>query len=89
MAFGWLKFLDIYKFRLLCITHKAIYIYMGVPSYLYNGIIIRATIRPSRKCELMKLSVPLVSSIYTYSGFTVAAVPKYWNILLDELRTLI
>ena len=34
----------------------------------------------------MKLSVPLVSSIYADAAFTVA-VPKYWNSLPDELRT--
>ena len=73
---GWLKFLDLCKFRLLCITHKAIY--MGVPTYLSRGLIIRETTRPSRKCEMMKLSVPLVSS---------TAAPKYCNSLPDELRT--
>ena len=59
---GWLKFRDICKFRLLCITHKAIY--MGVPEYLSNGVILLATTRPSSKCELMKLYVPFVSSMY-------------------------
>ena len=53
---GWLKLRDLCKFRLLCITHKAIYIYMVVPSYLSKGLIIRATTRPSCKCELMKIS---------------------------------
>ena len=63
---------------------------MGVPSYLSNGIIIRSTIRPIRKCELIKLSLPLVSSIYASAdaAFTVA-IPKYWNSLPDELRTLL
>ena len=82
---GWLKFRYLCKFRLLCITHKAIY--MGVPSYLSKGLIIRETNRPSRKCELMKLSVPFVSSMYADDAFTVAT-PKYWNSLPDELRTL-
>ena len=59
---------------------------MGVPSY-GKGLIIRATTHPSHKCELMKLSVPLVSSIYADAAFTVAG-PKYWNSLPDELRTL-
>ena len=62
-------------------------IYMGVPSYLSKGLIIRTTTRPNRKCELMKLSVPLVSSMYADVAFTVAA-PKYWNSLPDELRTM-
>ena len=53
---------------------------MGVPSYLSKGLIIRTTICPSRKCELMKLSLPRVSSMYADAAFTVAA-PKYWNIL--------
>ena len=60
---------------------------MGVPEYLSKGVIIRITIRPSRKCELMKLSVPFVSSMYADAAFTVAA-PKYMNSLPDELRTI-
>ena len=60
---------------------------MGVPSYLSKGLIIRTTTRPSRKCELMKLSLPYVSSMYADAAFTVTA-PKYWNSLLDELRTM-
>ena len=67
---GWLQFRDLCKFHLLCITHKAIY--MGVPSYLSKRVIIRATTRPSRKCKLMKLFLPLVSSMYA-DVFTVAA----------------
>ena len=55
---------------------------MGVPEYLSNGVI-----SPSRKCELMKLSEPFVSSIYADAAFTIAA-PKYWNSLPDELRTM-
>ena len=49
------------------------------PSYLSKGLIIRTTTRPSRKCELMKLSLPLVSSMYRccFHG-------KYWNSLPDE-----
>ena len=60
---------------------------MGVPSYLSKGLIIRATTRPSRKCELMKHSVSLVSSMYADAALTVAA-PKYWNSLPDDLRTI-
>ena len=70
---GWFTFRYLCKFRLLYITHKAIY--MGVPSYLSKGLIIRTTTRPSRKCKLVKLSLPLVSSIYADAAFTVAA-PK-------------
>ena len=50
------------------------------------GLIIRATTSPSRKCELMKISVQIVLSIYTNAAFTVAA-PKFWNSIPDELRT--
>ena len=49
---------------------------MGVLSYVSKGLIIRETTHPSRKCELMKLSLPLVSSIYADDAFTIAA-PKY------------
>ena len=60
---------------------------MGVTSYLSKGLIIRTTTRPSRKCDLMKLALSLVSSMYADSAFTVSA-PKYWNSLPDELRTM-
>ena len=60
---------------------------MEVPSYLSKGLIIRTTNRPSRKCELTKLSLPLVSSMYADAAFIVAA-PKYCNSLPDELRTM-
>ena len=60
---------------------------MEVLSYLYKGLIIRTTTRPSRKCELMKLSLPLVTSRYTDAAFIVVA-PKYWNSLTNELRTM-
>ena len=60
---------------------------MVVPSYLSKGVIIRTTTHPSRKCELMKLYVPFVSSMYADAAFTVAA-PKYCNSLPDELRTM-
>ena len=85
VTLGWLKIQDLCKFRLLCITHKAIY--MGVLEYLSKRVIIRATTRPSRKCELMKLPLSRISSIYADAAFTVAA-PKYWNSLRDELRTM-
>ena len=39
-------------------------IYMGVPEYHSKIVRILATTRPSRKCELMKLYVPFVSSMY-------------------------
>ena len=60
---------------------------MGVPLYLSKGLIIRITTCPSGKYELMKLSLPLVSSMYEDTAFTVAA-PKYWNSLPDELWTI-
>ena len=60
---------------------------MGVPEYLSKGVIIRVTTRPIHKCELMKLYVQFVSSMYADSAITVTA-PKYWNSLPDELRTI-
>ena len=60
---------------------------MRVPSFLSKGLIIRTTTRPSRKCERMKLSLPLVSSMYAEVAFTVAT-PKYLNSLPDDLRTM-
>ena len=98
-SLGWLKFRDIGSFYVpmqvsIASTYASfvffallIRLYMGVPEYLSKGVIIRATTRPSRKCELMKLYVPFVSSMYADADFTVAA-PKYWNSLPGELRTL-
>ena len=60
---------------------------MGVPSYLSKGLIILTTTRPSRKCEHMKLSLPIVSYMYADSAYTVSAL-KYWNSIPDELRTM-
>ena len=58
---------------------------MGVPEYLSKRVGIRATLRQIRKYELMKLSMPFVSSMYAdccfqycYSG----------NSLPDELRII-
>ena len=62
-------------------------IYNGVPEYLSKRVMIQTNIRPSHKCELMKLSVPFVSSMYADAAFTVAA-PKYWNSLPDDLRIM-
>ena len=58
---------------------------MGVAEH--KGFISRAATRPSRKCEMMKLNVPFVSSMYADAAFTVAA-QKYWNSLPDELQTM-
>ena len=63
---------DICKFRLLCITHKAIN--MGVLVNL--EVRIRSNNHPSRKYEPMKLFVPFVSSVYTDAAYNVA-VSKY------------
>ena len=60
---------------------------MGVPDYLSKRVRILETTHPSRKCELIKLSVPFVSSMYVDADFTVAAA-KYWNSLPDNLRTI-
>ena len=89
----WLKFRGIFNCRLLCITHKAIYIciyiyiFVGVLEYLSKLVSIRTTTRPISECKLMKLFVPFVSSMYAYAAFTVSA-PKYWNSLPDDARTI-
>ena len=46
---------------------------MGVPEYLKKRVRIRTTTHQSRKCELMKLSVPFVLSMYADAAFNVAA----------------
>ena len=56
---------------------------MRFSEYLSKGVIIRSTTLPSRKCDLMKLSVPFISSIYD-----VPNAPKCWNSHPDELRII-
>ena len=60
---GWLNFRDICKFRLLCITHKVIYIWefrnTSLRESSFEKLLYRVRIR-SRKCELMKLYVPFM-----------------------------
>ena len=68
---GWLQFRDLCRFRLICITHKAIGLYMEVPEYISNRDSIRATTRPSRKCELMTILVPFISYMYADAAFTL------------------
>ena len=60
---------------------------MEVMEYLSKRVRIRATTRSSRKCELMKLSVPIVSSMYAEAAFTVDST-WYWNSLPDDLRII-
>ena len=61
---------------------------MGVTEYISKIVRIRENPRPILKCELMKLSVPFVPSMYTYNAFTVAA-PKYWHSLPDDLYNML
>ena len=46
---GWLKFRDFASFVFFALLTR-LYIYMEVPSFLSNGLKIRETSRPSRKC---------------------------------------
>ena len=69
---GWLKFRNVCKFRLLCITQG--YIYGSSVNHI-EGTYNSSNYSSDCKCELMKLSVPLVSSIYADAAFTIAA-PK-------------
>ena len=80
---GWLKFRNIYASVVFFALLTRLYIYMRVQEYLSKRVRIRTTTCPSRKCELMKLSLPLVSSMYADAAFKVAAL-KYWKSPPDE-----
>ena len=83
-SLGWLKFRLVCKFRLLCITHRAIY--RVSPNYLVNIITIRTDYRPRRVGSTMMLHEPITATVYDKSAFAVAA-PKYWNALPVDIRS--
>ena len=82
-SLGWLKFRLVCKFRLLCITHRAIY--RVNPRYLANIITIRTDYRPRRIGSNMMLNQPITTRVYAESAFAVAA-PKCWNALPADIR---
>ena len=82
-SLGWLKFQLVCKFRLLCITHRAIY--RASPKYLANIITIRTDYRPRRVGSTMLLNQPITTTVYAESAFTVAA-PKCCNALPADIR---
>ena len=83
-SLGWLHFRLVCKFRLLCITHRAIY--QASPNYLANIITIRTDYRPRRVGSTMMLHQPITATVYAESEFAVAA-PKCWNALPADIRS--
>ena len=82
-SLGWLKFRLVCKFRLLCITYRAIY--QASPKYLANVITIRTDYRPRRVGSNMMLHQAITTTVYAESAFAVAA-PKCWNALPADIR---
>ena len=83
-SLGWLKFRLVCKYRLLCITNRAIY--QASPKYLVNVITIRTDYRPRCVGSNMMLHQPITTTVYAESSFAVAA-PKYWNSLPAYIRS--
>ena len=83
-SLGWLKFRLVCKFRLLCITYRAIY--QASPKYLANVITIRTDYRSRRVGSNMMLHQAITTSVYAESAFAVAA-PKCWNALPADIRS--
>ena len=65
-SLGWLKFRLVFKFRLICITHR--YIYQASPKYLANVITIRTVYRPRRVGSNMILHQPITTTVYAESA---------------------
>ena len=82
-SLGWLKFSYICKHRLMCITHKAIYLVF--PEYLAQSIIIQSYNISSRKCYIMKLVQRSTYLTYFKSAFLIIA-PKSWNSLPYDIH---
>ena len=84
-SLGWLKFRYICRYRLLCITHKVIY--LRSPEYLADLISFQILSRASRKCHTMKIVQRSTLSAHSESAFSVVS-SKYWNALPYEIRYL-
>ena len=83
ISLGWLSFHSQCKFRLLCITQRAIY--RSIPEYLATLISIRSDSRPRRSGSTIVLHQPITSTRFSEAAFAVAA-PKYWNLLPTDIR---
>ena len=84
-SLSWLKFRYLCRYRLLCITHKVIY--LRSPEYLADLISIQTLSRASRKCHTMKIVQRSTISAHSESAFSMVA-PKYWNALPYEIICL-
>ena len=84
LTLGWLRYRDLCKLILLCLTHKAIY--TGEPKYLDELLSIGTNNRPRRDIHSMKLVMPHTNSCFGNSAFSVA-VPTLWNLLPNIIRT--
>ena len=83
-SLGWLKFRLVCKYRLLCITHRAIY--QARPKYLANVITMRTDYRPRCVGVNIVIHLPISTTVYAESTFAVAA-PKCWNALPADIRS--
>ena len=73
-SLGWLKFRYLYRYRLLCITHKVIH--LRSPEYLAELISMHTLSRASRKCHTMKnIHAPI--NIVTYTPFSFIFIVLY------------
>ena len=82
---GWLKFRYLCRYRLLCITHKVIY--LRSPEYLSDMISIQTLSQASRKCHTMKIVQRSTISVHSESAFPEVS-PQYWNVRPYEIRCL-
>ena len=83
-SLGWLQFRLVCKFRLLCITHRAIY--QARPEYLANVITLRSENRPRRVGSNKMLHQPITTTVYAEAAFAVVAL-KCWNALSADIRS--
>ena len=83
ISLGLLPFHSQCKFRLLCITQRAIY--RSIPEYLATLISIHSDSRPRHSGSTMVLHQPITSTRFFEAAFAVA-VPKYWNLLPTDIR---
>ena len=81
----WLSFIKRCQFRLLCLTHKTLF--LGRPAYLRGLLTRRNILLHLRSSDATLLDLPVTRNVMRSRSFTSMA-PTTWNLLPYRLRRL-
>ena len=81
----WLSFLKRCQFKLLCLTHKTLF--LGRPVYLLGLLTFRNILPHMRSPDATLLDLPVTRNVMRSRSFTSMA-PTTWNLLPYRLRRL-